>query len=27
MHKEGIRGTIDILADITRSPVGEAATH
>lgn len=27
MHKEGIRGTIDILADITKSPVGEMATH
>lgn len=27
MHKEGIRGAIDIMADITRSPFGEAATH
>jgi hypothetical protein len=27
IHKEGFRGAIDILADITRSPVGEAATH
>jgi len=27
IHKEGLRGAIDILADITRSPVGEAATH
>lgn len=27
MHKEGIRGAIDILADITRSPMGESATH
>ncbi len=26
-HKEGLRGAVDILADITRSPVGEAATH
>jgi len=27
IHKEGLRGAIDILADITRSPVGETATH
>ncbi|MSR60760.1 MAG: hypothetical protein EXS05_24490 [Planctomycetaceae bacterium] len=27
MHKEGLRGAIDILADVTRSPFGEAATH
>jgi hypothetical protein len=27
LHKEGIRGAIDILADVTRSPFGEAATH
>jgi hypothetical protein len=27
IHKEGFRGAVDILADITRSPVGEAATH
>jgi hypothetical protein len=27
IHKEGIRGAIDILADIAHSPVGEAATH
>jgi hypothetical protein len=27
IHKEGIRGAIDILADITRSPLGETATH
>lgn len=27
MHKEGIRGAIDIMADITRSPFGETATH
>jgi len=27
IHKEGIRGAIDIMADIARSPVGETATH
>jgi hypothetical protein len=27
LHKEGLRGAIDILADVTRSPFGEAATH
>jgi len=27
IHKDGIRGAIDILADITRSPVGETVTH
>jgi len=27
IHKEGLRGTIDILADIAHSPVGEAMTH
>lgn len=27
MHKEGIRGAVDIIADITRSPFGETATH
>jgi hypothetical protein len=27
IHKEGIRGTVDILADIAHSPVGEAMTH
>jgi hypothetical protein len=27
LHKEGIRGAIDILADIAHSPVGEAMTH
>jgi hypothetical protein len=27
IHKEGFRGAVDILADITRSPVGEAMTH
>lgn len=27
IHKEGIRGAIDILADIAHSPVGEAMTH
>jgi hypothetical protein len=27
IHKEGLRGAVDILADITHSPVGEAATH
>jgi hypothetical protein len=27
IHKEGIRGAIDILADMARSPVGEAVTH
>lgn len=27
MHKEGIRGAVDIIADITRSPFGESATH
>ncbi|MBS0262322.1 MAG: hypothetical protein JSS02_10260 [Planctomycetes bacterium] len=27
IHKEGIRGAIDILADVARSPVGEALTH
>jgi hypothetical protein len=27
IHKEGLRGAVDILADITRSPFGEAATH
>jgi hypothetical protein len=27
VHKEGFRGAVDILADITRSPVGEAMTH
>lgn len=27
MHKEGLRGAIDILADVTHSPLGEAATH
>lgn len=27
LHKEGFRGAIDILADVTRSPFGEAATH
>src|SRR5579862_9477088 len=27
IHKEGIRGAIDILADIAHSPVGETVTH
>ena len=27
IHKEGLRGAIDILADIAHSPVGETATH
>jgi hypothetical protein len=27
IHKEGLRGAVDILADITRSPFGETATH
>jgi hypothetical protein len=27
LHKEGFRGAIDILADVTHSPFGEAATH
>jgi hypothetical protein len=27
LHKEGIRGAIDIIADIAHSPVGEAMTH
>jgi hypothetical protein len=27
VHKEGLRGAISIAADLTRSPVGEAATH
>ena len=27
IHKEGFRGAVDILADITRSPVGETVTH
>jgi hypothetical protein len=27
IHKEGIRGAIDILADMAKSPVGEAITH
>ena len=27
IHKEGLRGAIDILADMVRSPVGEAMTH
>ena len=27
IHKEGLRGAIDIAADIMRSPMGETATH
>lgn len=27
IHKEGLRGAIDILADIAHSPAGEAMTH
>lgn len=27
LQKEGFQGAIDILADVTRSPFGEAATH
>ncbi|HEV3024215.1 MAG TPA: hypothetical protein VGX76_17185 [Pirellulales bacterium] len=27
IHKEGLRGAISIAADLTRSPMGEAATH
>jgi hypothetical protein len=27
IHKEGMRGAIDILADVARSPMGEALTH